>query len=149
MSIISVVSGISIMMSIGMSVVSIIPSSGISFSIAFLYTDNIFGSFGSRCSSNGGDHSGGIGHSIDSRSGSNSMGTGDKLSTFVLADISGSIDNRGNMVGVNGGVVVDSRVVGIDRGSHMMVEGVCINHRCNGICSSSLLGMRNGKKSNH
>ena len=74
------------------------------------------------------------------------MGAGDKLSTFVLADISGSIDNRGNMVGVNGGVVVDSRVVGIDRGSHMMVEGVCINHRCNGICSSSLLlGMRNGK----
>merc|ERR1712012_1224425 len=138
------------MMSIGMSVVSIIPSSGISlgisFSVAFLYTDNIFGSFGSRCSSNGGDHSGGIGHSIDSRSGSNSMGTGDKLSTFVLTNISGSIDNRGNMVGVNRGVVVDSRVMGIDRGSHMMVKGVCIKHRSNGICSSSLLlGMRNGK----
>merc|ERR1711884_520157 len=114
MSIISVVSGISIMMSIGMSIVPIIPSSGISLGIS--------------CSSNGGDHSGGIGHSIDSRSGSNSMGTGDKLSTFVLANISGSIDNRGNMVGVNRGVVVDSRVMGIDRGSHMMVEGVCINH---------------------
>merc|ERR1712122_104081 len=137
------------MMSIGMSVVSIIPSSGvslgisISFSVAFLYTDNCFFL---RGSSGGSSNGGGIGHSIDSRSGSNSMGTGDKLSTFVLTNISGSIDNRGNMVGVNRGVVVDSRVMGIDRGSHMMVEGVCIKHRSNGICSSSLLlGMRNGK----
>merc|ERR1712241_873471 len=129
-----------------MSIVSIIPSSGISlgisFSVAFLYTDNCFFL---RGSSRGSSYGGGIGHSIDSRSGCNSMGTGDKLSTFVLADISGSIDNRGNMVGVNRSVVVDSRVMGIDRGSHMMVEGVCINHRCNGICSSLLLGMRNGK----
>merc|ERR1711920_962078 len=148
MSIISVVSGISIMMSIGMPVVSIIPSSGISIGIAFLYTDNCFFLRGSsRGSSNGW----GIGHSIDSRSGCNSMGTGDKLSTFVLADIRGSIDNRGNMVGVNGGGgggLVDTSVDrwwAIERGSHMMVEGVCINHRCNGICSSLLLGMRNGK----
>merc|ERR1719415_8955 len=108
-----------------MSIVSIIPSCGISlgisFSVTFLYTDN---RFFLRGSSRGSSNGGGIGHSIDSRSGCNSMGTGDKLSTFVLADISGSIDNRGNMVGVNRGVVVDSRVMGIDRGSHMMVEGV-------------------------
>ena len=75
-----------------------------------------------------------------------SMGTGDKLSTFILAYISGSIDKgRGNMVGVNGGVVVDRSVVGVDRGSHMMVEGVCINHRCPRFSSLLFLGMRNGK----
>merc|ERR1712004_853316 len=149
MSIRSVVSGISI--TVRMSIVSIIPSCGISLglSITFLYTDNILGSsFGSRCSN--GDNTGRCANmSIDGGSGCNSMGTGDKLSTLVLADISGSVDNRGgNVVGVDGSSVVgiDRGVVGVDWGSHMMVEGVCINHRCNRISSLfHLLGMHNGK----
>merc|ERR1712048_2226 len=106
-----------------MSIVSIIPGSRISLSISitFLYTDHsvIFSRGSSRNNSCGGTHMG-----IDGRSGSNSMGTRDKLSSFVLANVSGSVDHRGvvdgggNVVGVDRGVVVETRVVVVEDSSY-------------------------------
>merc|ERR1711976_881839 len=126
-----------------MSIVSIIPVSRISlsFSITFLYTDHslIFSS-SSRNNSCGGTHMG-----IDGRSGSNSMGTRDKLSSFVLANVSGSVDHRGvvdgggNVVGVDRGVVVETRVVVVEDSSYGGGFG----------WGSLFLGMHGDKQRNH
>merc|ERR1712012_735434 len=142
MSIGSIVSSISIRMSI----VSMIPVSRISLSlsITFLYTDHSFSIF-SRGSSSGHNSCGGTHMGIDGRSGSNSMGTRDKLSSFVLANVSGSVDHggvvdsRGNVVGVDRGVVVETRVVVVEDSSYGGGLG----------WGSLFLGMHGGKQSNH
>merc|ERR1712012_1026576 len=146
MSIGSIVSNISIRMSI----VSIIPVSRISLSlsITFLYTDHSFSIF-SRGSSSGHKSCGGTHMGIDGRSGSNSMGTRDKLSSFVLANISGSVDHRGgNMVGVDGG----GNMVGIDRGVVVETRVVVVEDSSYGGglgWGSLFLGMHGGKQRNH
>merc|ERR1719461_325673 len=150
MSIVSIIPSsrisISIRMAIvSMSIVSIIPSSRISLSlgITFLYTNHGF--IFSRGSSSGHNSCGGTHMGIDGRSRSNSMGTRDKLSSLVLANVSGSVDHRGvvdgggNMVGVDRGVVVETRVVGVEDSSYGGGLG----------WGSLFLGMHGGKQSNH
>merc|ERR1719461_1194409 len=154
MSIVSIIPSsrisISIRMAIvSMSIVSIIPVSRISLSlgITFLYTNHGF--IFSRGSSSGHNSCGGTHMGIDGRSRSNSMGTRDKLSSLVLANVSGSVDHRGgNMVGVDGG----GNVVGVDRGVVVETRVVVVEDSSYGGglgWGSLFLGMHGGKQSNH